>query len=390
MRIAIAHDWLVTIGGAERVLEQILKTYPDGVLYALIDFLDDEQRAVIGGKRAETSFLQDWPGVRTHHRAYLPIMPMAAESLPMGNHDVLLSSSYAVIKGVITGPDQLHICYCHSPMRYAWDLQESYLSSARLDRGFKGFLVRALLQWLRMWDLRTAPGVDVFVANSHYVARRIRKVYGRQAEVIYPPVDVDYFRPNGCQRETFYVTASRLVPYKRVDLIVEAFSRMPEKQLIVIGDGPGAADIEKRATPNVMYVGHQSRESVRAYFQKARAFIFAAEEDFGIAPLEAQACGAPVIAFGKGGALETIIGLSDPFPTGVHFPEQSLDSLCEAIEAFEANHNRISSDRCREQALHFSPERFRDELRQLVDREWTKFRQQMSRATSVARAGMSS
>jgi glycosyltransferase involved in cell wall biosynthesis len=307
-------------------------------------------------------------------------MPLAIEQLDLSSYDLVISSSHAVAKGVLTGPDQLHVCLCYSPPRYAWDLQHQYLREAGMDRGIKGWLAKAILHYTRLWDVRTANGVDHFVAISHYIARRIRKVYRRESSVIYPPVNVADF-PLCRDKEDFYVTASRMVPYKKMDLIVEAFSAMPDKRLVVIGDGPDFAKVRAKAGPNVQLLGFAGAEVLRDHLQRARAFIFAAEEDFGIAPLEAQACGTPVIAFGKGGALETIVPLpeagraeSDPAPTGVFFYEQSVAAIKAAVERFEARGAAIIPEACRENALRFAPERFRAEFTAFVEREWAAFR----------------
>jgi glycosyltransferase involved in cell wall biosynthesis len=311
--------------------------------------------------------------MRRHYRNFLPLMPLAIEQFDLSEYDLVLSSSYAVAKGVLTGPDQLHLCMCYSPMRYAWDLQHQYLRETRLDRGVKGALARWMLHRMRIWDQRTASGVDGFIAISKFIARRIWKVYRRESRVIYPPVDVEGFTPEGA-RENSYVTASRMVTYKRMDLIVEAFAAMPGRQLIVIGDGPEGKRIRAKSAPNVRFLGQQTFTDLRDHLRRARAFVFAAEEDFGIAPLEAQACGTPVIAFGKGGALETIAGLDDPTPTGVFFGEQSVSSICEAVERFEQEAERITGDACRANALRFAPDRFRREFKSYVDDQLRRFR----------------
>jgi glycosyltransferase involved in cell wall biosynthesis len=373
MKIAIVHDWLVTYAGAERVLEQILALYPEADLYSLIDFLPDAERAFLGGKPVRTSFLQRMPGVRKHYRRYLPLMPLAIEQFDLSNYDLVVSSSYAVAKGVLTRPDQLHICMCYSPMRYAWDLQHQYLRETGLDRGLRSVFARALLHYMRNWDARTGNGVDEFVAISAFVARRIRKVYRREAAVIFPPVDVGAFTP-GQSKDGFYVTTSRLVPYKRIDLLVEAFSGMPDRSLVVIGDGPELRRIQSKAGSNVTVLGAQPLPVLREYLQRARAFVFAAEEDFGIAPLEAQACGTPVIAFGKGGSLETIRGLEHPRPTGVFFDEQTVAAVQDAVQQFEREEHRISPAACRENALRFGSDRFRDEFGELVRSKYCGFR----------------
>ena len=366
MKVAVVHDWLVTYAGAERVLEQMLALYPDADLFSLIDFVPAAERDFLGGRPVHTSFLQRIPGARRRYRSFLPLMPLAIEQFDLSAYDLVLSSSYAVAKGVLTGPDQLHLCLCYSPMRYAWDLQHQYLRETGLDRGLRGALARWILHRMRLWDVRSAVGVDGFIAISRYIARRIWKAYRRKSTVIYPPVDVDAFTPGG-DREDFYVTASRMVPYKRIDLIVEAFATMPQRRLVVIGDGPEAARIQSRGTPNIEFLGQQPFEVLRDRLRRARAFVFAAEEDFGIAPLEAQACGTPVLAYGKGGALETVRGLGEPDPTGIFFLEQTVRSLVDAVESFEREGGQIRPEACRENALRFGTPRFRQELRQYVE-----------------------
>ena len=367
MKVAIVHDWLVTYAGAERVLEQMLAVYPDADLFSLIDFVPEQERAFLGNRPVRTSFLQRLPGVRRRYRSFLPLMPLAIEQFDLSGYDLVLSSSYAVAKGVITGPDQLHLCMCHSPVRFAWDLQHQYLREAGLEKGVGSMLVRYMLHRLRVWDLRTANGVDGFIAISRFIRRRIWKVYRRKSVVIYPPVDISAFTPGGA-REDFYVTASRMVPYKRIDLIVEAFAAMPQRKLVVIGDGPEARRIRSRGARNIAFLGQQPFEILRDHLRRARAFVFAAEEDFGIAPLEAQACGTPVIAYGKGGALETIRGLGELSPTGMFFQEQSVSSLVNAVEIFERDRGSIDSAACRQNAERFAPERFRNEFSAYVDR----------------------
>jgi glycosyltransferase involved in cell wall biosynthesis len=361
MRVAIVHDWLVTYAGAERVLEQMLLVYPEADLYSLVDFLPAGERGFLGGRAVHTSFIQRLPWARNKYRNFLPLMPLAVEQFDMSGYDVVISSSHAVAKGVITGPDQLHICLCYSPLRYAWDLQHQYLREVGLTKGARSLLARYILHRIRIWDLRTANGVDHFVAISQFIARRIWKVYRRQSTVIYPPVDLDAFTPGG-PKEDFYVTASRMVPYKRIDLIVEAFAAMPERRLVVIGGGPEARRIRSRGAANIEFLGQQSFDVLRDHLRRARAFIFAAEEDFGIVPLEAQACGTPVLAYGKGGALETIRPLGEADPTGVFFREQSVSALVEAVERFEREGDAIRPEACRQNAMRFAPQRFRREF----------------------------
>ncbi len=237
MKTAIVHDWLVTYAGAERALEQILLLYPEADLYSLIDFIPPGQRDFIRNKKVKTSFLQSLPFARKKYRSYLPFMPLAIEQFDLSAYDLVISSSHAVAKGVVTHDHQLHVCYCYTPIRYAWDLRQQYLQESGLDRGLKGMIARMVLDYVRKWDVTSANSVDHYIAISHYIAQRIKRAYGKEATVIYPPVDIEAFVPS-TEKEDYYLTASRMVPYKKVDLIVESFSRMPDKKLIVIGDGP--------------------------------------------------------------------------------------------------------------------------------------------------------
>ena len=356
-KVAIVCEWLVTYAGSEKVLEQLIKCFPQADLFCVCDFLPDADRGFLQGKLPKTTFVQRLPLARTKYRSYLPLMPLAIEQLDVSGYDLVISSSHAVAKGILTGPDQVHICYVHSPMRYAWDLQHQYLKESGLDRGVKGWLARAILHYMRLWDYRTANGVDYFIANSRFIARRIKKVYGREAEVIYPPVDVEGFEY--CEdKENYYLTASRMVPYKKVKLIVEAFNEMPERELVVIGEGPDFKKIQEIAGDNVQLLGYQPDDVLRKYMQHAKAFVFAAEEDFGITPVEAQACGTPVIAYGRGGALETVRGYGQGTSdaTGVFFDEQTVASIKESVEHFEQV--SISCEACRKNAERFGVEAF--------------------------------
>ena len=368
MRVAVVHEWLVTYAGSERVLEQMLQVFPEADLYSLLDFVPPQERGFLGNRQVKTSFVQRLPWARTRYRQYLPLLPLAVEQFDLSGYDLVISSSHSVAKGVLTGPDQTHLCMCYSPIRYAWDLQHQYLRESGWDRGLRSALARYLLHRLRIWDVRTANGVDGFMAISHFIARRIWKTYRRESTVIYPPVDVESFVP-GTAKEDFYVTASRLVPYKRIDLIVEAFAEMPTRRLIVIGDGPEMPRARARAKANVEFLGHQPFPVLRDHLQRARAFLFAAEEDFGIAPVEAQACGTPVIGYGKGGLRETVRGADADEPTGVLFDQQSASAIRSAVEQFELEAGAFSPAACRNNAMRFAPERFRAELRQYVERQ---------------------
>ena len=365
IKTAIVCDWLVAVGGAEKFLGHLLECFPDADLFAVVDFVNPEQRNFLHNKPIKTTFIQQLPFAKTRYRGYLPLMPLAIEQLDVSAYDLVLSSSHAVAKGVITGPNQVHISYVHSPMRYAWDLQHQYLRETGLDKKWRGYLARYLLHRLRLWDLRSANGVDHFIANSHFIARRIAKTYRREAEVIYPPVDIEKFQPRGV-KENFYLAASRLVPYKKMDLIVESFKQLPDQQLVVIGDGPDFAKVKARAGSNVQMLGYQSNETLVSYMQRAQALIFVAEEDFGIVPLEAQACGTPVIAYAKGGALETVRGLEQENPTGVFFAEQSVESICAAIKLFTTRRGELTVENCVANARLFAPEHFMEKMKEFV------------------------
>jgi len=381
LRVAIVHDWLVVYAGAERVLEQLLRIFPHADLFAVVEFLPEPLKDFIGRREVRTTFVQNLPGARGGYRSYLPLMPLAVEQLDLAPYDIVLSSSHAVAKGVLTGPEQMHVSYVHSPMRYAWDLQHQYLRESGLDRGLKGWAAKWLLHRLRMWDQHTANGVDHFIANSRFIRNRIRHIYRRDAHVIHPPVDVESFSPGG-EREDFYLTASRLVPYKRVALLVEAFAQMPGRRLVVAGDGPERDRIRALAGPNVEILGHCDDETLRDLMRRARAFTFAAEEDFGIAPVEAQASGTPVIAYGRGGVTESVRGLEHARPTGVFFDEQSVPAIVAAVEAFERNERRFDPAACRENALRFSSTRFVTEYASFIQRAWSDFRVEAGRTSS--------
>lgn len=366
MKTAIVCDWLVAVGGAEKFLGHLLDCYPNADVFAVVDFVATEQRAFLRNKPITTTFIQKMPFAKKHYRHYLPLMPLAIEQLDVSAYDLIISSSHAVAKGILTGPDQLHVSYVHSPMRYAWDLQHHYLRETGLNKKLTGVFARYFLHKLRLWDLRSANGVDHLVANSNFIARRINKTYRRHVDVIYPPIELSHFTPVA-NKEDFYLAASRLVPYKRIDLIVESFREMPEKKLIVIGDGPEFKKIKQKAGANVTLLGYQTDASLIAHLQLAKALIFAAEEDFGLIPLEAQACGTPVIAFGKGGALETVRGMDDANPTGVFFPEQTVAAICDAVKTFEENQKLFTMDNCVQNAARFSPENFRKQFMAYVD-----------------------
>ena len=372
-RVAFVHEWLDGYAGSEQVLEHMLRLFTHADVFTLVDFLPKDERRFLRGRNVFTSFIQRLPLARRKFRAYLPLMPLAVEQFDLSQYDLVVSSNHAVAKGVLTREDQLHLCYVHTPVRYAWDLYHDTLRENRLTFGVKSAATRLILHYLRLWDYASAARVDAFAANSRYVARRIWKTYRRRARVIYPPVAIDRFAV-GHKKDNFYLTVSRLVPYKRIDLIVEAFRRMPTRRLVVIGDGPQHSKLMQGASTNVTFLGRQPAEQVTQFLQEARAFVFAADEDFGIAPVEAQACGTPVIAYGHGGATETVIeGRS-----GVFFPEQNAASIVSAVEAFETCEQQFDSGAIRAHAERFAPERFQLELEAFVNHHLNKRRQRHS------------
>ncbi len=369
--VSVVHEWLTEWGGSEDVTRLMLECYPQAILFATIDFLSATNRARLGQRPIRTTFLQRAPWVRTHFWNYLPVTALAVENHDLGAAGIVLSSSHAFAKGVLTRGDQLHVSYVHSPMRYAWDLHHQYLRDYRLDRGPKGMLARYLFHRLRRWDRQTAHNVDLFLANSRHVQHRIWRTYRRPSRLLYPPVRTDLFQLEP-RKADYYVTVSRLVSYKRIDIMLEAFRSMPARKLVVIGDGPELPALRAACPPNVALLGRQSDEVLRQHLQTARAFVFAAHEDFGISPVEAQACGTPVIAYGAGGSLETVRGLNmAERPTGLFFGEQTGPALAAAIEAFEDARVAFAPEACRDWAERFSEERFRREFMDCVERAWT-------------------
>jgi glycosyltransferase involved in cell wall biosynthesis len=365
MRVAVVHDWLYTFGGAERVLAAILRCLPGADVFTLFDVLPDADRKKIGFDKAHCSFLQRMPAIARRHRLYLPLMPIAIEQFDLSEYDLVVSSSYAVAKGVITGPNQLHLSYVHSPMRYAWDLQHQYLRESNLTRGIKSVLARLLLHKMRLWDMRTANGVDAYMVNSHFVGRRVRKIYAKDATVLYPPVNVPAMPPVSRRPGNYFLTASRLVPYKKVRAIVDAFAALPDQQLIVAGTGPELARLQAAAGPNVTFAGFVPDAELSRMMGAARAFIFAAEEDFGITPVEAQAQGTPVIALGRGGALETIV-TQGPQPTGIFFATSTPEAIAASVRTFLARPGAFSPAACHANAVRFEEARFEREFRAFV------------------------
>lgn len=370
IKVAIVHDWLVTWAGAEKVLAELLSLFPNSDLFTMVNFLDDGSAPeVLNRHKITTSFIQRLPAARKHYRNYLPLMPLAVEQFDLSGYQLIISSSHAVAKGVITNPDSLHICYCHSPMRYAWDLQQQYISESGMGR-LKEKLTRYLLYRLRQWDSNTSARVDHFIANSEYIARRINKCYRRSSDVVYPLVGqsgLSLSEIMAIEKKGFYLAASRLVPYKRISLIVEAFAQMPDKTLIVIGDGPERVKIEnqikklkQQGQNNIKYIGYQDDGNLQRYLAEAKAYVFAAEEDFGILPVEALANGTPVIAYGRGGVSESVTE-----ETGVFFNQPNVKSLVAAVSDFEQQ--TFSRQACCMRAAEFSQKNFRDNLLQLIE-----------------------
>ena len=358
MKIAIVHDWLVTNAGAEKVLKAIYELYPDADIFSLVDFLDNEDRIeILNGRFAKTSFIQNLPFAKKHFRNYLPLFAKAIESFDLSEYNLIISSSWAVAKGVRTTNKQIHISYCHTPIRYAWDLYNEYTFSLK---GMKKLLVKYTLKRIRKWDRNTINRVDYFIANSKFVQERIKRTYGRDSFLIYPPINIDKFTIDNIKND-FYITASRLVPYKKIKLIVEAFNQMPEKKLVVIGSGEEYNEIKKIAKFNISVLGYQKDEVLIAYMQKAKAFIYSAIEDFGIVPIEAMACGTPVIALNRGGTAETVIdGIN-----GIHFQNQTKEDIIEAIKKFETV--RFSAKDISQYAKQFSTKRFQEEIRVFIE-----------------------
>ena len=362
MRVAVIHDWLPLVGGAERVLEQLLELYPNADIYTLFDGVSRDDAPFLKNRNIITSGLQKFPWVKKYYRNLLPLLPYAIEQFDLRHYELIVSSSSAVAKGIISSPDQLHVCYCHSPMRYAWDLQAHYLKHTGLSSGLRSTFIRYVLHKMRIWDVVSSNRVDAFVANSSYIAERINKTYRRESTVINPPVNIARFQIQ-TKKEDFYLAASRQVPYKRIDLIVEAFKQCPDKQLIVIGDGPEHKKIKALAGANVQILGFQSDAVLVDYMRRAKAFLFAAQEDFGILPVEAQACGTPVIAYGRGGARETVIDKR----TGLLFDEQTVPSLLDAIERFERLKDQFNPNDIRQHATSFSEKQFKQNFKIFID-----------------------
>lgn len=361
MKVALIHFWLVNMRGGERVLEALCRMYPQADIFTHV-YDPAEISATIKAHKITTTFIQRLPRAARWYKSYLPLMPLALEQLDLSGYDLIISSESGPAKGVVVAPDAAHICYCHSPMRYVWDMYPEY--TRRLGR-FKRLLIAPLAHYLKMWDRSSAVGVDAFAANSSFIARRIARCWGREAEVIPPPVDVDEFTPAPAdKREDFYLLFGQLVDYKRADLAVRAFSQAGGKtrRLVVIGEGEQLPLLKKLAGPNITLLGRQPFNVVKDHLARCRALIFPGLEDFGIVPVEALACGTPVIAFGRGGVLDSL----EDGATGVFFAEQTENSLLAAVDRFES----LSFDAAllAGRARHYHPDRFAERLAALVQK----------------------
>ncbi|MGE0610326.1 MAG: glycosyltransferase [Pirellulales bacterium] len=370
MKIALVHDWLTGMRGGEKCLEVLCRRFPGAPLFTLLHRPGSVSR-VIENRPLAVSGLQRVPGITRHYRYFLPLMPRAIERLKIpADVDLVVSFSHAVAKGILTPPGVPHVCYCFTPMRYAWDLREDYFgrpSNSLVKRPWQ-FLRGKLLDRVREWDKASSQRVTHFVAISQAIADRIAASYGRESQIIYPPVDTTFYTPADVPREDFYLCVSALVPYKRVDLAIEACNKM-NRRLIVIGNGPQQKRLARLAGPTVSLLGWLADEDIRGHYRRCKALLFPGHEDFGIVPVEAQACGAAVIAFRKGGTLETVRPpIGDTPGTGLFFDEQSVNSLCRAMAELESNPESVSSAACRQQAEPFATERYERELLALLER----------------------
>lgn len=368
LKKALICDWLDKYSGAERCIQSFTNIWNDFDIFSLVDFLNQNDRNIIlKGQKTHSSLIANLPFSKSKFRNYLPLFPYAIEQFDLSEYKLILSSSHCVAKGVLSNHDQLHICYMHTPMRYAWDMYHSYVRDKNLKGQTKSFLIRYFLHRIRIWDIISAKRADKLIANSKFVAKRIEKIYNRKADVIYPPVDTDKFDLNE-NKDEYYITVSRLVGYKKVDLIVRAFATNG-RRLIIIGDGEEIQNIKKLSTKNIEILGHQNDENLKKYLQNAKAFIYAGVEDFGISIIEAMACGTPAIVFGVGGACESVKN----GVCGLHFKSQSLESLNDAIKNFEENIDKFEPNLIREYALKFNKKRFETEIKSYVDNECEKF-----------------
>jgi len=364
MKVAIVHDWLNQKGGAERVLEALKEVFPEAPVFTSI-YWPEAMPAAYQGWEIVTSFLDRMPGIHRHHQPFLPLYPLAFESFELSGFDVVISNKSGFCHGIVTPPDTLHLCYCLSPTRYLWDYSR-YAERERLGCMATGLLA-PVLNYLRVWDRLAADRVDQFVAISREVQRRIAKFYRRESTIIYPPVDTDRIQP-GTGHDDYFLVVSRLIPYKRIDLAVQAFTDLG-LPLKIAGNGRDRKRLEAMAGPTVQFLGEVNDQQVVELFQRCAALVFPGVEDFGIVPLEAQAAGRPVIAYAAGGALDTVI----EGETGTFFHEPTSEGLKQAVAAFDPGH--YDSARIRAHALRFSRQRFQEEIRRYVEqhyRDWNR------------------
>lgn len=368
MKTALIHDWVVAQGGAENCLEVFHRLYPEASLYTLL--YNEATVAALGFdvEKVHASMLQGYRKIQQRYRFFLPLFPYAIEQFDLSDYDLILSSSHCVAKGVLTRSDQLHICYCHTPVRYAWDLTHSVLRVHRMEKGINAHLIRLVLHYLRIWDEHSTNRVDYFIASSRYTAQRIWRVYRREAEVIYPPVDVKNF-PLQTKKGDYFIFVARLVPFKKADILIKAFGEMG-LPLKVVGDGPTWEQCRQLAKDNVEMLGYKNGSELADLMGRARALVMAADEDFGIVPVEAQACGTPVIAFGRGGVRETVIpatGSNWHEATGLFFQEQTIPAIKSAVEQFLQWEGNFDHRMISENAQRFSQDRFYREIEAYVD-----------------------
>lgn len=362
-RIALIQDWLIGWGGAEQVLLEMAALYPGAPIYTSL-FQAQALPESFQTLKIHTSFLQQWPGALKHHRLLLPLMPLAFETFNLQAFDLILSSSHACAKGIIPGPRSCHLSYLHTPIRYAWDMLHVYLEQER-PAGLKRALMHILLHYLRQWDLLSNLRIDALACNSHYVRQRIWRYYRREAQVIHPPVQMPATLPERTEAD-YYLIVSRAVSYKRLDLAIAAFNENGRK-LVVIGEGPDLKSLQAQAGPQIEFRGAVSRSELEQAYRSARALIFPGLEDFGIVPVEAQAFGCPVIAFGQGGICDSVI----PGKTGVFFSEQTTTSLNSAVKAFESQ--QFSAPELFAHAQQFAAPMFRKKFRTFVSEQWERF-----------------
>ncbi len=378
MKIALVHDWLINPGGAEKCLEVFHELYPAAPLYTLLYSAKTAETLNFEPEKVTASHLQKRPGILKNYRKYLALLPFAIEQFDLSEFDIILSSSHCVAKGVLSKGEQLHICYCHTPVRYAWDLTHEYLRENSLEKGFKSLLARIVLHYIRLWDLHSANRVDYFIANSQYTARKIWRTYRRRAEVIYPPVNLQFFQPRQAKKD-YFIFVSRLVAYKKAELVIKAFNELG-LPLVVVGEGPQEKRCHRIAGNNVSFLGYKAGPELAELMGNARALVFAAEEDFGIVPLEAQACGTPVIAYGRGGLRETVIPADESNwdkATGIFFGEQSIAALTGAVEKFVKWEKNFQVQAMVKNAQRFSRERFCHEISSFVQEKYRIFKSEL-------------